>query len=166
MKKIISIFLVLILCMAMVPSAFAADSLDTENNDVVTSITVSDENGNDVQYDLKNNSVTEIPIYGSKQSDGSVRSLGLEEVAVLTITVQYNTATFYFKPVGIALLTGIGFVGNFSTYNSGALYGYNSYALPVYQGFVSAPNHGTGSISGTYLALGYDPIHVFHTFAW
>lgn len=55
MKRILSILFVLILCMSAVPSALAADSSDEKNNDVVASITVTDENGNNVQYDLENN---------------------------------------------------------------------------------------------------------------
>lgn len=140
MKKITSILLSLVLCFSMSANVFASE-ISTEQ-EPVSVITVADENGKDVEYELYNNSITNIPIYAAKEGD---TSRALTEVATLTIGIGDGFAAFTFTPsnVGIALLT-VGFTGDFTTYLSGIKYGYNSYIIPVLSGTVSASSKGTG----------------------
>ena len=131
MKKITSILLSLVLCFSMSANVFASE-ISTEQ-EPVSVITVADENGKDVEYELYNNSITNIPIYAAKEGD---TSRALTEVATLTIGIGDGFAAFTFTPsnVGIALLT-VGFTGDFTTYLSGIKYGYNSYIIPVWRYF-------------------------------
>lgn len=56
MKKITSILLSLVLCFSMSANVFASE-ISTEQ-EPVSVITVADENGKDVEYELYNNSIT------------------------------------------------------------------------------------------------------------
>jgi hypothetical protein len=141
---------------------------EVSNDNIYTSIIVTDENGNDVQYSLAEGSVTEIPLYAAKESKaGVIQPYTLTQVATLTISLSDTVAVFVFKPssIGIGLLT-LGFTGNFNTYLSGIKYGYNTYVLPVMSGGVSAPSKWTGSLSGTYTVIGYESIPILEAFAW
>lgn len=162
MKKITSILLSLVLCFSMSANVFASE-ISTEQ-EPVSVITVADENGKDVKYELYNNSITNIPIYAAKEGD---TSRALTEVATLTIGIGDGFAAFTFTPsnVGIALLT-VGFTGDFTTYLSGIKYGYNSYVIPVLSGTVSASSKGTGSLSGTYSVIGYESSSILQAFNW
>lgn len=162
MKKITSILLSLVLCFSMSANVFASE-ISTEQ-EPVSVITVADENGKDVEYELYNNSITNIPIYAAKEGD---TSRALTEVATLTIGIGDGFAAFTFTPsnVGIALLT-VGFTGDFTTYLSGIKYGYNSYIIPVLSGTVSASSKGTGSLSGTYSVIGYESSSILQAFNW
>lgn len=147
---------------SMSANVFASE-ISTEQ-EPVSVITVADENGKDVKYELYNNSITNIPIYAAKEGD---TSRALTEVATLTIGIGDGFAAFTFTPsnVGIALLT-VGFTGDFTTYLSGIKYGYNSYVIPVLSGTVSASSKGTGSLSGTYSVIGYESSSILQAFNW
>lgn len=162
MKRITSIILAMVLCFSMSINAFASET--SSKQEPVSVITVADENGKDVQYELYDNSTINIPLYAAKEGE---TSKALTEVASLTVSVGDGFATFLFSPssVGIGLLT-IGFTGDFTTYLSGLRYGYNSYILPVLTGTVTASTKGTGSLSGTYSVLGYEDVSVLEAFSW
>lgn len=164
-KKIASILMALVLCLSLAPAAFASEVQAQCNNEIVGTIVVADEYGNDVQYNIYDDSVTDIPIYAAKTGESNTRAL--TNVATLTIGVGNGQAVFQFTPtnVGIALLT-VGFTGDFTTYHSGIKYGYNNYIIPVLSGSVSASTSGTGSISGSYSVLGYETASVIKGFSW
>lgn len=65
MKRGISFLLAFILCFSMISTVFANDLVDVNYNDSNMIITVADEDGNDIQYQITEES-TEIPIYGVK----------------------------------------------------------------------------------------------------
>ena len=98
-----------------------------------------------MQYELYDNTVTEIPLYAAKEGQ-LIRDL--EVVATLTIGIGDGKAIFVFTPANllIAALT-YGFTGSITTYSSGLRYGYNSYTDAL-SGYTSAPSSGTGSLSG------------------
>ena len=79
-----------------------------------------------------------------------------------------RSATFRFTPsnLGIALITIIGFTGDFTTYLSGIKYGYSNYILPVTTGVASASTTGTGTLSGKYSVLGYESVRILEAFNW
>ncbi len=161
----ISLILVLVLCLSMGTTAFASELPAEQPSEYIGTITVADEQGNDVQYELYDNSVIDIPIYAAKE--GEQNSRALTTVATLTIGIGDGIAVFQFTPtnVGIALLT-VGFTGSFTTYKSGLRYGYNSYIIPVIRGTVSASTTGTGSLSGSYSVLGYETASILSGFSW
>lgn len=164
-EKITSLVLALVLSLSLSVTAFASELPTDQSNDVVSIITVADENGNDVQYELRKDTVTDIPIYAVKEGDVS-RSY--THTATLTIGINSEgKAVFIFTPsnVAIALIT-VGFTGEISTYYSGIKYGYNPYILPVLTGWAYAPASGTGSLSGTYSVLGYENASVLEGFSW
>ncbi len=161
MKKIISLLLSLAFSVVMSTSVFANEITEQQP---VASITVVDENGNDVKYTLYDDSTTSIPIFAVKE-DASSRTL--TEVATLHISVSSGLATFLFTPANVAIsLITIGFTGTFTTYFNGIRYGYNDYLLPIGGGSVSAADTGTGSLSGTYKVIGYEPASVLQGFSW
>lgn len=113
---------------------------------------------NDVKYTLYDDSTTSIPIFAAKE-DASSQTL--TEVATLHISVNSGLATFLFTPANVAIsLITIGSAGTFTTYFNGISYGYNDYLLPVGCGSASAADTGTGSLSGTYKVIGYEPASV------
>lgn len=160
-----SLILVLILCFSMTTTAFASELPAEQAGEYICTITVADEYGNDVQYEIYDNTITDIPIYAAKEGEENTRAL--TSVATLTIGIGDGYAVFQFTPtnVGIALLT-VGFTGSFTTYKSGLRYGYNNYIIPVTSGTVSASTTGTGSLSGSYSVLGYETASILQGFSW
>lgn len=169
MKKritsIMSLILVLVMCFSMSTTAFASELPNEQAEDYIGTITVADEYGNDVQYEIYDNAVTNIPIYAAKEGEENARAL--TNVATLTIGIGDGYAVFQFTPanLGIALLT-LGFTGDFTTYHSGLRYGYNNYIIPVISGRASASTKGTGSLSGSYSVLGYETASILQGFSW
>lgn len=171
MKKVISLLLSVVLCISFVIPAFA--STDTEQHNGTEYVAVMDQNGEYVQYAIKPNSVTKIPIYGHKESNGTAAANDLVDVATLNIwgsndPINGYLANFRFDPVsvGIGLIT-VGFTGSFTTRNSsGQTYGIGSWTVPgVLSGDVSASPNGTGTLSGHYTVIGYSPIPILRGFS-
>lgn len=163
--SIISFILVLVMCFSMSTTAFASEVSAEQAGDYIGTITVADEYGNDVQYVIYDDTITDIPIYAAKEGEENARAL--TNVATLTIGIGDGYAVFQFTPtnLGIALLT-VGFTGSFTTYKSGLRYGYNNYIIPVTSGTVSASTIGTGSLSGSYSVLGYETASILQGFSW
>lgn len=160
-----SLLLVLALCLSLTPAAFASELPTDQSSLCVGTITVADAHGNDVQYKIYDNAVTDIPIFAAKEGEENLREL--TEVATLSIGISDDKAVFVFTPstVGIALLT-VGFSGDITTYHHGLKYGYNSYTLPVLTGSASASTSGTGTLSGSYSVVGYATAKIFEGFTW
>jgi len=172
MKKAISLLLALILCTSFVTPAFASETVDTERQNRTEYISVMDQNGEYVQYAIKPNSVTTIPIYAQKESNGTYAASALVDVATLTIFttntgVNGYVANFRFDSTNAAIwLITLGFIGSFTTRNSsGQAYGTNAWSLPTLSGSVSASPNGTGTLSGTYTVIGYSPISILQGFS-
>ncbi len=126
---------------------------------------VSDQNGNDVIYEVENESVVEIPIYSTEEGK---TSRSYQNTAILTLSYSDRSATFVFTPKNAVYnaLT-LGFTGDFVSYHrSGERYGYNSYSLPVMTGTISAPPYGQLRISGTYKVLGYSDSNVLKSWVY
>lgn len=168
-KKLFNIILSLLTIVTLVTTlstnVFANSNISSpEKNNIVTTITVSDENGNDKIVPIYNNTVNNIPLYSYKEGDSS-RSL--QTVATLSIYYGNGKLLFVFTPanIGISLIT-VGFVGDFTSYNTGIRWGYNNYILPVMSGSISASPHGIGVLSGTYTVFGYAPIKISRGVSW
>lgn len=169
MKKIffniIGVIFTLVLCFTPTTTTFAGELQKSP----ITTITVADENGEDISYTVYENTLNSIPIYAKKTGEDNTRNLS--QVATLTINLNkmadVYTATFHFKPSNIGTtVLAIGFTGEFTTYKTGMTYGSGTYILPVMSGTIGAPQHGTGSLSGTYSVVGFDPVRILQSFSW
>lgn len=144
-------------------TALADELPQEESHDLVSVIAVADVNGNYVQYELYDNTVTEIPIYAVKEGQPT---RDLEAVATLTIGLNDNQAVFIFTSINVVIATITkGFTGEIVTFFSGIRYGYNSYE-DVLSGSASAGAIGSGRLSGTYSVAGHDPVRIFEVFSW
>lgn len=103
-------------------TALADELPQEESHDLVSVIAVADVNGNYVQYELYDNTVTEIPIYAVKEGQPT---RDLEAVATLTIGLNDNQAVFIFTSINVVIATITkGFTGEIVTFFSGIRYGY------------------------------------------
>lgn len=163
-KRFLGVFLSLLLMLSF-PLSVSANSNYETNSESNLSVIVSDENGDDIAYELEEGDTIKIPIYSVEEGQAA---RAYQDTAVLTLTYSGGFATFLFTPINAFYnaLT-LGFTGDFISYHtSGERYGYNSYYLPVMTGTITAPARGQIRISGTYKILGYQDSNVLKSWPY
>lgn len=157
-KRFLGVILALLLMLSF-PLSVSANSNYATYDATNLSVIVSDENGDDIAYELEEGDIVKIPIYSVEEGE---TTRALQNTAELTLTYSNGFATFLFTPKNaIYNALTLGFTGEFiSFHTSGQKYGYNTYSLPVMTGKITAPAKGQVRISGTYKVLGYQDSNV------
>ena len=163
-KRFLGVFLSLLLMLSF-PLSVSANSNYETNSASNLSVIVSDENGNDIAYELEDGNIVKIPIYSVEEGQAA---RAYQNTAELTLTYSGGFATFLFTPKNaIYNALTLGFTGDFISYHtSGQRHGYNSYSLPVMSGKITAPTKGIIRISGTYKVLGYQDSSVLKVWSY
>lgn len=162
MKKIFKLFLLTLTLCFTVPTVTHASEITKSNSDT-ESITVLDKNGELTEYELKENSTTEIPFYAEKEGS---KTRAITKVATLTVYIGEGYMRFNFVPTTLVIAAKTkGFTGEITTYRGGIRYGHNSYKYKL-SGRASAAKTGTGRMSGTYYVTGYKPAPYFKGYSW
>lgn len=157
MKKLIKLLCILTVLFLTFPTQLKA--VEENNPDATMTIVMTDENGNETEYQLHEGEPLTVPVY--MQKEGSL-TRDWTACATLTFFPEAYRVNFKFTPFEAFKYKTLGFTGSFNTTDAhGQLYMRSSHTGKL-QGAVSRPQ-GKGwraILVGSYLVTGYNPSNV------
>lgn len=165
MKKLLAIFLSILLCISMPVSALAAEAntgIEEKMSIPVYEVSLPDENGQYITYTVNENEEISIPVYQSPENIDGVSTYATVQTATLTIGVYSDGSVFWkFTPTLSTVLLTLGFTGSFSVTDfNGLSHGTYRYILSLWD-YVPGPTRGGLTLSGTYAVIGYETVNIF-----